>query len=400
MDCFASLAMTGRNARADRTDGNGPMTEELDTPQPQDPRAVYYDGTSNNKRSVTLRFGEGLQIVEDGTVVVAWPYADVRRADGKKALRLMCTSALPLARLEIADAQASAEIVARFPQLEAGRGATQTGRIVAWSLAAAASIVLVIVFGIPLIADRLAPLVPYAVEKRIGEAVDRQARAIFGGQNCTRPAGQAAFTKMVNKLKEAGRFDGPLEAHVLSSDIANAYALPSGTVYLLDGLLQSARNPDEVAGVLAHELGHAQNRDGLRKLIQTGGSSFLIGLLFGDVTGGGAVLLATRMMVDASYSREAESRADGFAIETMNGLGRSPRPLGEFLVRITGGGRRATVIDSHPLSADRLDRMKKEDRGETGAPILTEQEWQALKGICADVKKDDGKKSERFIGRR
>jgi predicted Zn-dependent protease len=242
--------------------------------------------------------------------------------------------------------------------------------------------------------------VPFALEKRIGEAVDRQARAIFGGQNCTRPEGQAAFDKMMAKIKDASGFDSPLEAQVLSSSVANAYALPGGKVYLLDGLLQRARNVDEIAGVMAHELGHAHHRDGLRKIIQTGGSSFLIGLLFGDVTGGSAVLFAARSIVDASYSREAESRADAFTVKAMTGLGRSPRPMGEFLVRITGGGKVATVIDSHPLSADRLDRMKKEDLGVTGPPILTEQEWQALRQICADVKKDGGKGSERFIDRK
>ena len=112
------------------------------------------------------------------------------------------------------------------------------------------------------------------------------------------------------------------------------------------------------------------------------------------------MLFAARSIVDASYSREAESRADAFTIKAMHGLGRSPRPMGEFLVRITGGGRISTVIDSHPLSADRLDRMKKADRPGTGEPILTEQEWQALKQICADVKTDAGKGSERFIDRK
>ena len=371
-----------------------------DTPDAHDTTAIYFDGTSNRKRNVTLRLSDALEIVEDGAVIATWPYDDVRRADGRKALRLQCVSALPLARLEISDPAAAASIAARCPKLETGRGTTQTGRIVAWSLAAAVSIVLVTIYGIPLLADRLAPLVPYAVEKRMGEAVDRQARAIFGGQDCTRPAGQAAFDKMMAKLKDAGGFDAPLQAHVLSSSVVNAYALPGGTVYLLDGLIQRARNVDEVAGVMAHELGHAQNRDGLRKIIQTGGSSFLIGLLFGDVTGGGAVLFAARSIVDASYSREAESRADGFTVKAMHGLGRSPRPMGEFLVRVTGGGRFTTVVDSHPLSADRLDRMKKEDRPETGEPILTETEWQALKAICADVKKDDKKGSERFIDRK
>ena len=373
------------------------MTAASDTAEVE---AVFYDGTSNRKRNVTLRFADALTIVEDGAVAATWPYADVRRADGKKALRLSCVSALPLARLEIADPGAAARVASYLPQLEAGRGSAQTGRIVAWSLAAAVSLVLVTVYGIPLLADRIAPLVPFAVEKRIGEAVDRQARTVFGGETCARPEGQAAFDKMMAKLKDAGGFDAPLEAHVLSSGTVNAYALPGGKIYLLDGLLQRARNVDEVAGVMAHELGHAQHRDGLRKIIQTGGSSFLIGLLFGDVTGGGAVLFAARSIVDASYSREAESRADAFTIKAMHGLGRSPRPMGEFLVRITGGGKMATVIDSHPLSADRLERMKEADGPGTGAPILTDQEWLALKQICADVKKDAGKGSERFIDRK
>ena len=373
------------------------MTDTPTTPDLPDNAnivATYYDGTSNRKHNVTLRLGDALDIVEDGAVVASWPYADVRRADGKKLLRLLCVSALPLSRLEIADADAAARVAARLPMLEAASTGKQTGRIVGWSLAAAASIVLIIIFGIPLIADRMAPLVPYALEKRIGEAVDRQARVIFGGQTCERADGKAAFNKMITKLKEAGGFDSPLDAVVVSSRVPNAYALPGGKVYLLDGLLQRANNVDEVAGVMAHELGHAHHRDGLRKLIQTGGSSFLIGLLFGDVTGGGAVLFAARSIVDASYSREAETRADGFAISAMHNLGRSPRPMGEFLVRVTGGGRISTVIDSHPLSAERLDRMKEQDRAATGAPILTDQEWRALKAICADVKVDAGTKAD------
>ena len=112
------------------------------------------------------------EFIPTTSVVATWPFADVRRADGRKALRLMCTSAPPLARHEIADADAAAQVASHFPQLEAGRAGAQTGRIVVWSLAAAVSIVLVTIFGIPLIADRLAPLVPYAVEKRIGEAVE------------------------------------------------------------------------------------------------------------------------------------------------------------------------------------------------------------------------------------
>lgn len=348
--------------------------------------AVYYDGTSSRKRRVTLRFADGLHLVEDGATLAIWPYADIRRADSPQTLRLSCVSALPLARLEIEDEATKQAVLSRSPSLNAAGSGSQTWRIVGWSLAAVCSIVAVTLYGIPLLADRLAPLVPVAVEKRIGEAVDKQVRFIFGGKVCSQAEGQAAFAKMIEKLKQAGAIDQPLEAQVLSASLPNAFALP-GKVYLMDGLLQKAQSADEIAGVLAHELGHVQHRDSLRKVIQTGGTSFLIGLLFGDITGGSAVIFASRSILDASYSREAETDADSFAIAAMQKLGRSARPMGEFLVRVTGSkGSNAkntlTILDSHPLSEDRLARMKQADRANSGPDILSASEWRALKDIC------------------
>ncbi len=127
----------------------------------------------------------------------------------------------------------------------------------------------------------------------------------------------------------------------------------------------------------------------MRGLIYNGGTSFLIGLLFGDVTGSSAVIFASRSVVEASYSREAETAADTFAIEIMH----EARPLAEA----RGGvdvphhrqGRRKrlhAILASHPLTEDRLARMTKEDRPASGPPLLTDKEWQALKGICGSGK--------------
>lgn len=348
--------------------------------------AVFFDGSSNRKRRVALRFSRKLEIAEDDLVIASWPYDDIRRADGQATLRLSAVSALPLARLEVADEATAQTLLARCGALDLASGGSQTWRIVGWSLAAACSILLITLYGIPLLADRLAPLVPIAAEKRLGDAVDKQVRALMGGHVCAEPAGQRAFAKMVDRLREAGGVSSPMEAQVLSSAIPNAVALPGGKIYLFEGLLQKAQNPDEIAGVIAHELGHAHRRDGLRQLIQTGGTSFLIGLLFGDITGSGAVIFGARSILDASHSRDAESGADDFAVAAMTGLGRSPAALGEFLVRITGSDSRGTILDSHPLSAERLDRMKRLDRPTTGPAILTDVEWQALKDICVGSK--------------
>lgn len=352
----------------------------------QDQRAAFFDGASNRKHWVALRFATGLDIVEDGAVIATWPFDAVRRVDGPPALlRLGCISAPPLARLEIADREVAEAVIRHCPSLDVGRsGSAHTGRIVFWSVAAVCSLALVAIYGVPLAADRLAPLMPLAMEKRIGEAVDGQVRIIFSGRLCTGAEGQAALQSLVDKLRGAGGMELPVEAQVLSSAVPNALALPGGRVYLLDGLLQKARSPDEIAGVLAHEMGHAQHRDGLRRLIQTGGTSFLIGLLFGDVFGGTALIFATRSILDASYSRDAEQNADTFAVTAMHNLGRSPVPMGELLSRISGAEEKSSIVilNSHPLTQDRLAMMRKQDRPTSGPALLSDREWAALKSIC------------------
>jgi Zn-dependent protease with chaperone function len=348
--------------------------------------ALFFDGASSRRRQVTITFGDRLEIDEAGEVLARWAYADVRRVDSPAGtLRLACISAPPLARLEIRDERLAGELVARCPRIDEHQvGRHGVAKIVGWSVAAAISIVAVVLFGVPLAADRLAPLVPQPLERRIGDAAELQIKSIFGSRVCDGAAGQAAFAKLVNRLRDVAGLDASVQSAVLPSSVPNAFALPGGKVYLFDGLLAKAENPDEVAGVLAHELGHLKHHDNMRGLIYNGGTSFLIGLLFGDVTGSSAVIFASRSLVEASYSREAEQNADTFAIQVMRALGRSPKPMAELMFRVTGkeGGTGFTILASHPLTEDRLARMTREDRPASGPPLLSAEEWMALKGIC------------------
>jgi Zn-dependent protease with chaperone function len=371
-----------------------------DDPQPQESAqaavsAVYFDGTSNRRRNVSLVLSDALEIREEGAPRTVWAYDDIRQADSPGGmLRVSCLSAPPLARLEIRDAALAAELTSRCSRLGDNRiGGGAVAKIVGWSLAAAASIVLVVLFALPFAADRLAPLVPGGFERRIGEASEVQVKAIFGNKACNSAEGLAAYRKLMRQLRTAAGLDADVESEVLSAEIPNAFALPGGKVFLLSPLLQKADNPDEIAGVLAHELGHLKHHDNMRELIYNGGSSFLVGLLFGDVTGSGALIFASRSVVTASYSRDAESNADGTTIDVMRKLGRSPKPMGELLYRVTGkeGGHGMSILSGHPLTEDRLKRMTAEDRPPSGPPLLTDKEWAALKAICGPEKKKDSK---------
>ncbi len=349
--------------------------------------AVYFDGTSSRRHLVTLAFGDRLELHEPPDAVVEWSYAEIRRSDSPSGiLRVTCLSAPALARLEIRDATLAAQLTSRCSHLdENSPGRRGVAAIVGWSLAATVSIAAVVWFGVPLAADRLTPLVPQALERRLGDVAERQVRAVFGGRACDNADGQAAFTKLVNVVRDSAGLDTSVQSAVLASPVPNAFALPGGKVFVFSGLLAKAENADEIAGILAHEFGHLRHRDGTRNLIYNGGTSFLVGLLFGDITGSGALIFASRSLMTASYSRAAEQSADTFAIEVMQRLGRSPKPMGELMFRVTGkqAEHGLTILANHPLTEDRLARMSKEDQPPSRPPLLSAAEWASLKAICS-----------------
>jgi len=351
-----------------------------------DDPGVFFDGQSNRRRTVELRFSGGIDILEDGVTVASWPYGDVRRIDAPgDAMRLCCVTASPLARLELRDPVAWREVERRCSALTGPGGAQPISvlRIAAWSVAAAVAIVGMIWFGVPVVADELAEVLPTRWERPLGQAVDQQVRVLFPGTPCTKPEGQAALTKLVATLQSAAHLPIAPDPVVLHSPIPNAFALPGGRIYILSALIARARSPDELAGVLAHEFGHISHRDGVRRLIRDGGSAFLVGLLLGDITGAGAALFTARSLLSAAYSRDIEAGADAFAVTVMHRLGRPTAPLGALLLRLAGPGEEQfSVLRDHPLTPDRARRLEEDNTIATGPPLLDAAEWQALRTVC------------------
>ena len=208
------------------------------------------------------------------------------------------------------------------------------------------SLLLGAIFGVPALADRIAPLVPLSAERWLGEAVDRQARAMLDKGDGSRPfecgggageaEGKAALAKLIGKLEVMAALPIPLDAKVVRRSDANAVALPGGRIYVFQGLVDRAENADELAGIIAHEIGHVAHRDGTRSVLQAAGLSFLFGMLLGDFVGGGAVVMGARAVLQSSYSREVESAADRYAVDLVTRSGGDPRALGVVLDRIAG----------------------------------------------------------------
>lgn len=345
---------------------------------------VYFDGMSTERHLVEVRPGGDLVIVAGGTELQSWPYTAIRRADGPaNVLRLKCVQGSGLARLHITDPQLAALIVSLCPGIDAdAAGARQTWRVIGWSFAAIISIILSVVFVVPYAVEKATPYVPLAFDRWLGRVVEPQLLLLFDSKECAEGEGSARYRALVQRLAAAGGVGQEVTAGIIDAPIVNAFALPGGRIFISHGLLRDVRNVDELAGVIAHELGHVHHRHQVRAMIHHGGVAFLIGLLLGD-PGTGAIIIAARTALNAAYSREKESAADEFARQTMAKLGRSALPLGEFLARASQSGAGVLhLFDSHPLGEERRASLAQTPEPALGPPLLDGQAWHIVKSAC------------------
>ncbi len=265
-------------------------------------------------------------------------------------LRLGRRGSAALERLEITDPQFAAAIDARALHVDRTGLRQRRARlnVIGWSVAATVSLLLVAWFGVPAIAERLAPLLPAGIERKLGDAVDLQVRALLDnrhlgagfecGSKDSEKTGRAALDKLMQRLQAAAALPlfGAQRGGAQSRSQCHGAAGRPDLSAVFRGLIDKADTADEVAGVIAHELGHVAHRDGSKAVLQAGGLSFLFGMLLGDFVGGGAVVFAAKSVLQSSYSREAEAAADAYGAALMNKAGGNARALASMLDKIGG----------------------------------------------------------------
>ena len=368
-------------------------------PAPPSGPAIYFDGTCSARNEVSIEAdAAGLRIF--GTphrLLDEWAYPELRRMSAPDSvLRLGRSGETLLARLEIRDAALAAVIEDRAVTLDRGGAVERRLRrkVVGLSLAAGASLIVTAVFGLPALASRIIPFIPLAVERKLGEAVDREIRSTLDTQHLGatficgsgpgEAQGQAALDKVVGKLAAAAALPVRLHVDVVRRSEINAMALPGGHIYVYDGLIDKAQTPDELAGVLAHEIGHVAHRDGTRIVLQTAGMSFLFGMMLGDFVGGGAVVIAAHTVLRSSYSRRVETAADAYSVGLMQKAGGDPRALAAILGRIVSDKEHGIkILLDHPETRDRIAAIKAVAVTGATRPLLDAADWRALKQICA-----------------
>lgn len=140
----------------------------------------------------------------------------------------------------------------------------------------------------------------------------------------------------------------------------NAIALPSGIVVLTDELVALAQHDEELAAVMAHEVGHARHRHALRALIQNSVVAGLLFLLLGDPSAAATIAAGIpTLLIERSYSREFEREADDVAFEYLAARGIPDRRFADVLARLAveaGDSDAPNWLSTHPSAGDRTRR--------------------------------------------
>ncbi len=159
---------------------------------------------------------------------------------------------------------------------------------------------------------------------------------------------------------------------IIDDEALNAFAIPGGLVFVHSGLLMAIDSEDELACVLAHEIGHVQGRHIARhmdrmKAVNIGTAALaLAGLFLGSSQAGSAVLtssLALNASISLKYSREDEEEADRRAFQWLCQAGFDPRGLVTVLKkmqrnRFLGSDAIPSYLSTHPGTSQRITYLE------------------------------------------
>jgi len=212
---------------------------------------------------------------------------------------------------------------------------------------------------------RLAPeiaaeLMPVATEMQLGSVLVEG--FLEGERRIDDGPAVDAVRLMVDRLAAAAQSTGyTFTIHVVDDPRVNALALPGGQIVVFTGLLAEAGSPDEVAGVLAHEIQHVLHRHGLKRIVQQLGGAAVISL----ATGGGDLAgLAGRVgeLVQLSYGREQEAEADRDGLALLHRARLPPTALLAFFERLQRQAPADTpeFLATHPDTGRRIAELRRQ----------------------------------------
>jgi beta-barrel assembly-enhancing protease len=330
----------------------------------------YLDGKTAQKREVTVWVEiNGLRIHLGGEAQVWWPYAEVRLnqdAADPGQIRLEKGRSLPeilvVPRPPVFDALRRIFPKIPPPFQEPGVRLLRPTLAVVAALGAVGMILSLYLWGIPFLSTWAASRIPISWEEKLGRrVVEGLAPADLRCDDLSRePVLREVMEILSASLPERSY---KFQIIVVDEPELNAFAAPGGTIVLYRGLLERIRSPEELAGVLAHEMQHILHRHATRIILGNVSFGMLFSLILGDSNSAtgvgreGAVTLAT-----LHYSRQYEEQADLEGIKLILAAGIDPKGMISFFEGIHKEDRKTVSVpayfSTHPDLSGRIVRLK------------------------------------------
>jgi predicted Zn-dependent protease len=248
--------------------------------------------------------------------------------------------------------------------------------------------------------------VPRTIDRYLGDLAEPHLSAAF--TFCDDPRLATALSEMAGRL--AG--NRPYAIRVVHESEVNALALPNGSIYLFSGLLAESESAAEVAGVMAHEMAHVEERHATRQLIQVLGFSYLAAMVLGagfeEFESAESLGELAGLVIYFQYSRDFEREADLYAARMLRAARIDGRGMVDFFrrrlspesVERDGQDPREILAEalpdflrSHPHDRERLAAIEAELAAAADGPagpasleaLAAERGWKSLRGRCSDI---------------
>ncbi len=167
---------------------------------------------------------------------------------------------------------------------------------------------------------------------------------------------------------------------IIKKDDINAFTIPGGNIYVFSGLIKLAETPEEVAAVIAHEIGHAEKRHVVSKLMKERSITAIVSIL-----SGGDPSVLTQVLKDIignSFDREQETEADKFALQLLEKAGISPKSLGRFFERLNEKdldyNKNLEILMTHPHNDKRIEQARRYRTKNGFKPIPFDLNWKKV----------------------
>lgn len=351
----------------------------------------YLDGkTALSKSARVAVTPSGLDIAPEGQTQFFWPFEKITQTQGfhaGEAVRLengIEAIVIRDAAFLLALQRLSSNHRTKFhdPRTRQKRAIYIAVALVT-AIAGVASIYL---WGIEAAGNAVAGRVPIEWEEKLGNTVADS--IIQKTPLCKDKNVATAINEIMQRLSSSAESPYRFNVLVVQSEAINAIALPGGRIIVFSGLLELTDRPEELAGVLAHEMQHITKKHATKAIIQNLSTSLLLYAATGSSIGARQAGNAANSLMLMKYSRALEEEADISGAKLLMRANVDPSGISSFFEKLSAKERGTEIFmrytSSHPRNAERIKYLK-ELTTKSASPytaILPDVDWDTLVLTC------------------